>query len=156
MLKFIKKVFGKEEEAAQAAATAKAAGGTAVASPEKSHPAIEAVQKEEAKAEKKKQSLEDQLNSELDKLPSGILSQIKDPAIRQKILDLAKRMVADGVDLKSEKQIKSWLRNHPEMTYGAGAPKVETFRREEPKVGRNDPCPCGSGQKYKKCCGKDK
>ncbi len=32
--------------------------------------------------------------------------------------------------------------------------KVETFRREAPKVGRNDPCPCGSGKKYKKCCGK--
>ncbi len=27
-------------------------------------------------------------------------------------------------------------------------------RREGPKVGRNDPCPCGSGKKYKKCCGK--
>lgn len=25
----------------------------------------------------------------------------------------------------------------------------------EPKIGRNDPCPCGSGKKYKKCCGKD-
>ena len=32
--------------------------------------------------------------------------------------------------------------------------RVETFRRETPKVGRNDPCPCGSGKKYKKCCGK--
>ena len=32
--------------------------------------------------------------------------------------------------------------------------KVETFRRDEPKVGRNDPCPCGSGRKYKKCCGR--
>ncbi len=30
----------------------------------------------------------------------------------------------------------------------------ETIRRDEPKVGRNDPCPCGSGKKYKKCCGK--
>jgi len=27
--------------------------------------------------------------------------------------------------------------------------------RDEPKVGRNDPCPCGSGKKYKKCCGKN-
>ena len=27
------------------------------------------------------------------------------------------------------------------------------FRRDTPKVGRNDPCPCGSGKKYKKCCG---
>jgi hypothetical protein len=31
--------------------------------------------------------------------------------------------------------------------------KVETVRRSEPKVGRNDPCPCGSGKKYKKCHG---
>ncbi|MEE2887350.1 MAG: YchJ family protein [Planctomycetota bacterium] len=27
-----------------------------------------------------------------------------------------------------------------------------TVRRETPKIGRNDPCPCGSGKKYKKCC----
>jgi hypothetical protein len=30
--------------------------------------------------------------------------------------------------------------------------RVETFVRAEPKVGRNDPCPCGSGKKFKKCC----
>ena len=30
-----------------------------------------------------------------------------------------------------------------------------TVRREEPKVGRNDPCPCGSGKKYKNCCGRN-
>ncbi|MFH2002487.1 MAG: YchJ family protein [Planctomycetota bacterium] len=29
-----------------------------------------------------------------------------------------------------------------------------TFIRETPKVGRNDPCTCGSGKKFKKCCGK--
>ncbi|HEX7261495.1 MAG TPA: DUF1186 domain-containing protein [Luteolibacter sp.] len=29
-----------------------------------------------------------------------------------------------------------------------------TITREEPKIGRNDPCPCGSGKKWKKCCGK--
>ncbi|HRY61652.1 MAG TPA: SEC-C metal-binding domain-containing protein, partial [Candidatus Fermentibacter sp.] len=35
-----------------------------------------------------------------------------------------------------------------------GAPgPVQTVRREVPKVGRNDPCPCGSGKKYKHCCG---
>ena len=32
----------------------------------------------------------------------------------------------------------------------------EEPREDMPKVGRNDPCPCGSGLKYKKCCGKDK
>jgi hypothetical protein len=31
--------------------------------------------------------------------------------------------------------------------------KVETYRRPEPRIGRNDPCPCGSGKKFKKCCG---
>lgn len=41
------------------------------------------------------------------------------------------------------------------------APKEEkrnvpsTYHREMPKIGRNDPCPCGSGKKYKNCCGKD-
>ena len=32
-------------------------------------------------------------------------------------------------------------------------PKIEQVRREEPKIGRNDPCWCGSGKKYKKCHG---
>jgi uncharacterized protein len=29
-----------------------------------------------------------------------------------------------------------------------------TYRRSAPKIGRNDPCPCGSGRKFKQCCGK--
>lgn len=29
----------------------------------------------------------------------------------------------------------------------------ETYRRTAPKIGRNEPCPCGSGKKYKRCCG---
>jgi len=34
----------------------------------------------------------------------------------------------------------------------AGRPPVQRPVRRGPKVGRNDPCPCGSGKKYKKCC----
>jgi preprotein translocase subunit SecA len=30
---------------------------------------------------------------------------------------------------------------------------IEPIVNDQPKVGRNDPCPCGSGKKYKKCCG---
>ncbi len=37
----------------------------------------------------------------------------------------------------------------PEETVEKGLP----YRREQSKVGRNDPCPCGSGKKFKKCCG---
>ncbi|MDY3868682.1 MAG: YchJ family protein [Pyramidobacter sp.] len=33
---------------------------------------------------------------------------------------------------------------------------TETYVRPTPKIGRNDPCPCGSGKKYKFCCGKNK
>jgi preprotein translocase subunit SecA len=36
---------------------------------------------------------------------------------------------------------------------GESAAAVKTIVREAAKVGRNDPCPCGSGKKYKKCCG---
>jgi len=34
-----------------------------------------------------------------------------------------------------------------------GEDRPDTFIHDAPKVGRNDPCPCGSGKKYKKCCG---
>ena len=40
-----------------------------------------------------------------------------------------------------------------EVPIEAEAPKQQPKRNVEPKVGRNDPCPCGSGKKYKKCCG---
>jgi preprotein translocase subunit SecA len=36
---------------------------------------------------------------------------------------------------------------------GEEAGKVKTITRDQPKVGRNEACPCGSGKKYKKCCG---
>lgn len=42
----------------------------------------------------------------------------------------------------------------PEGDTGADEDKVTPFKREAPKVGRNDPCPCGSGKKYKQCHGK--
>ncbi|MGZ3580131.1 MAG: preprotein translocase subunit SecA [Syntrophales bacterium] len=40
------------------------------------------------------------------------------------------------------------------MSRGEQTADVSTVKREAKKVGRNDPCPCGSGKKYKKCCGR--
>jgi DNA-binding Lrp family transcriptional regulator len=40
----------------------------------------------------------------------------------------------------------------PPLTPGNVLAAGETYKREGKKVGRNDPCPCGSGRKYKKCC----
>ncbi len=46
-----------------------------------------------------------------------------------------------------EKRQGSWF-------YREGSlPDIKQFRRESPKIGRNDPCLCGSGKKFKKCCG---
>jgi preprotein translocase subunit SecA len=49
---------------------------------------------------------------------------------------------------KREKVAEPVVTNHEE---GVKKPVVR-----EDKIGRNDPCPCGSGKKYKKCCGADK
>ncbi len=47
------------------------------------------------------------------------------------------------------------LTQQAEQQQAGQAPKVATIKRDIPKVGRNDPCPCGSGKKFKKCCGRD-
>jgi uncharacterized protein len=36
----------------------------------------------------------------------------------------------------------------------AAAHEAATYRRSQPKIGRNEPCPCGSGKKFKQCCGR--
>ena len=43
--------------------------------------------------------------------------------------------------------------SRPKPARTGGDDAIKTVKREEPKVGRNDPCPCGSGKKYKKCHG---
>ena len=43
----------------------------------------------------------------------------------------------------------------PTKTSGDGTDTANKTVRKGKKVGRNDPCPCGSGKKYKKCCGRD-
>ena len=54
-------------------------------------------------------------------------------------------------------EISTFVREDGDWKFEDGEMVGETpIVREEPKIGRNDPCPCGSGRKYKKCCGKDK
>ncbi|MBU2979406.1 preprotein translocase subunit SecA [Alteromonas sp. C1M14] len=61
------------------------------------------------------------------------------------------RRQADDVPKKFQHQDAEGPSDAPEA---AGNAPVRTAMREGPKVGRNDPCPCGSGKKYKQCCGK--
>jgi len=42
-----------------------------------------------------------------------------------------------------------------QLSRGSDIPQQTTIKRQGRKVGRNEPCPCGSGRKYKQCCGRD-
>ena len=48
---------------------------------------------------------------------------------------------------------RGWRRKQAKRTVPSVVPTFVPYRAG-PKVGRNDPCPCGSGAKFKKCCGK--
>ena len=50
------------------------------------------------------------------------------------------------------RQLGLYLRALRKPYLAATKGSVETIRGPETKLGRNDPCPCGSGSKYKKCC----
>ncbi|HTJ43234.1 MAG TPA: preprotein translocase subunit SecA [Kofleriaceae bacterium] len=89
------------------------------------------------------------------------------PALEQKQRQLHEQGAADKSDDDVDAEVKQKERRvakrgaqrggaRPQQKADGGdAAKQETVRRDKPKVGRNDPCPCGSGKKYKKCHGKD-
>ena len=64
--------------------------------------------------------------------------------------------VSDNSSASSKTQISDEGMHMSDVAYSGagGALKQKTIVRTQPKVGRNDPCPCGSGKKYKNCCGK--
>ena len=99
------------------------------------------------------QKTDEELAEELNKISPEILSQAKNPEMRKLVINIYRKMLVEGVDVNNEKEVKKWLKKHPEVAAGGDVQKVETVKRAEPKVGRNDPCHCGSGKKYKKCCG---
>src|SRR5205085_4408879 len=58
-------------------------------------------------------------------------------------------------DMQAHHEVSTFVKEDGRWLFKQGhAPEVATVRRSAPKVGRNDPCPCGSGKKFKKCCEK--
>jgi len=101
-------------------------------------------------------TIEERLEEEKKNLPSAIKNMIdKDPSLKERFVKIAKQMEADGVDMSSPSAMRKWAKANQkrirEQEYGTVQPIV---KGKEP--GRNDPCPCGSGKKYKKCCGANK
>ena len=79
-----------------------------------------------------------------------ILSRVKVQAEEDVEKVEEQRRQADNVPKQFEHENASATEAPPE----AASDKVRTEVRDGPKVGRNDPCPCGSGKKYKQCHGK--
>ncbi len=97
------------------------------------------------------------------------LAELPDDAVMSALARLYRHLPADTDE---EREVVETLdREHPLATLDAGIEelvlavadledltrdlryRVETVRRDTPKVGRNDPCPCGSGRKWKLCHG---
>lgn len=119
---------------------------------------IKTEEKQEKETGKKMtaEALTERLEKEKAHLPASIKKAIdKDPSIKERFLKVAKQMEADGVDMSSPSAMRKWAKANQkkirEQEYGTVKPIVKA---KEP--GRNDPCPCGSGKKYKKCCGANK
>ncbi len=93
-------------------------------------------------------------------------------AVKEQITDLIFKLVIEQADIDALEQIwqpsnfshqklgnyeavdrESWEQAQKSASASAATPK--TIQRSQSKVGRNDACPCGSGKKYKKCCGKN-
>lgn len=85
-----------------------------------------------------------------DEMFEGVVSEIKRDTVR----DLLLVRIRTGEEVKRQRVAKESAAGTAEVM-NAGTekakPKVKTAAE---KVGRNDPCPCGSGKKYKKCCGR--
>ncbi|MDL2294766.1 SEC-C domain-containing protein, partial [Ruminococcaceae bacterium OttesenSCG-928-D13] len=69
--------------------------------------------------------------------------------------DTTKMLMTVEIRTGEEAQRKQVATPTSEGAGGDGSVRKQPVRNAEKKVGRNDPCPCGSGKKYKKCCGRD-
>ena len=105
----------------------------------------------------------------MDELRKGIHLRAygqKDPVVMYRVegFDMFDQMIAAiredtarlmlTVQVRTQEEPKREQVAKPTSTSADGTDKPRTVRKTvTQKVGRNDPCPCGSGKKYKKCCG---
>ena len=64
------------------------------------------------------------------------------------------RAISNKTKTNKDREQEDLARRKAAMEANQSSVKVETIRRQEPKVGRKDACPCGSGKKYKNCHGR--
>jgi preprotein translocase subunit SecA len=111
---------------------------------------------------------------ELDQLKSGVGLRAygqKDPLLEYKqeafqmfvsLLDDVDQQLVETVfraelvpaSMEPDRRPAGVVAHHPSLTQSAATATKSAATRTKKKVGRNEPCPCGSGKKYKRCCGK--
>jgi len=77
----------------------------------------------------------------------GMISRVKEETLN--ILFRIQIMTPEKLDEMNKPEDKNLVFSH-----GDSGDKKKPAKREGDKIGRNSPCPCGSGKKYKKCCGR--
>ncbi|MBF0390967.1 MAG: SEC-C domain-containing protein, partial [Desulfamplus sp.] len=76
----------------------------------------------------------------------GLIDRIKEETLQ--ILFRVQMVQSDDIQRMQRPKNENLILSHSDNSQ-----VKEPVKRSEPKIGRNDPCPCGSGKKYKKCCG---
>ncbi len=100
-----------------------------------------------------------EFKSEAYKVFNDLMEQIKN-TICQSVFRFSIRSEEDLPPQPKQREMQEihhgmgQFENDPDQQLTAPPQSNITVRRQQPKVGRNDPCPCGSGKKYKQCCGR--
>ncbi|PCH61179.1 MAG: preprotein translocase subunit SecA [Gammaproteobacteria bacterium] len=106
------------------------------------------------KQEYKRESF-DMFNSLLARIRLEVVTVISRVQVRdEEDVETIEAQRRQQTDLQYQHAESSAMLEQAEQGEQAAGPANETFVREQPKVGRNEPCPCGSGKKYKQCHGK--
>jgi tetratricopeptide (TPR) repeat protein len=84
----------------------------------------------------------------------GFETDLRDEIVTATLALLEREGRADAAEKlrQSEQRARREVQDQRARAMGMSGPRP--IRREKPKTGRNEPCPCGSGKKYKKCCGR--
>ena len=69
------------------------------------------------------------------------------------VVEFVAKFRQDGVDYDHH-EVSNFVKKDGKWFFSDGYTPSATVVRDKPKVGRNEPCPCGSGKKYKHCCGR--
>ena len=81
-----------------------------------------------------------------------VILHLEHPNMNPEVQNNNIKITSEGLDLTEMNNNGTTNKDMPKTNV---AEKKQPVVNNGPKVGRNDPCPCGSGLKYKKCCGKD-